>query len=154
MLLNIKYKGRSKILKRLVWAVNHLSHTAGGNMHTDTYDVNNNGIVDNAEKVNGHSVNKDVPADAVFTDTVYDDTAISGQVRANANNILLLMDAVFNQDVYWLVDSEGNQIVDSEGYPIYTAQYVSRLNEIVEAIQELQSRKYLYWDEEQEGGSS
>lgn len=36
-----------------------------------TYDVNNNGIVDNAEKVNNHIVEKDVPANAVFTDTTY-----------------------------------------------------------------------------------
>nr|DAU31780.1 MAG TPA: hypothetical protein [Caudoviricetes sp.] len=33
------------------------------------YDTNNNGIVDNAEKVNNHTVLKDVPANAQFTDT-------------------------------------------------------------------------------------
>ena len=40
-------------------------------MRTEVYDVNQNGIVDNAEKVNNHTVNSDVPADAVFTDTTY-----------------------------------------------------------------------------------
>lgn len=42
-----------------------------GDMRTEVYDVNQNGIVDDAEKVNGHTVAKDVPADAVFTDTTY-----------------------------------------------------------------------------------
>ena len=127
MQLHIQYNGRSKILKRLVWAVNYLSNYAGGDMHTDVYDINKNGIVDDAEKVNGHSVYKDVPSDAVFTDTVYDDTTIRGQVRANMNNIELLMNALFNQDVHWLVDADGNQIIDSNGNPIYTAKYSSQL---------------------------
>jgi hypothetical protein len=150
MQLHIQYNGRSKILKRLVWAVNYLSNYAGGDMHTDVYDINKNGIVDDAEKVNGHSVYKDVPSDAVFTDTVYDDTTIRGQVRANMNNIELLMNALFNQNTYWLIDSDGNQIIDSNGYPIYTAQYTSKLDELVQAITELQSRKYLYWGEPQQ----
>lgn len=121
-----------------------------GDMHTDVYDINKNGIVDDAEKVNGHSVYKDVPSDAVFTDTVYDDTTIRGQVRANMNNIELLMNALFNQNTHWLIDSDGNQIIDSNGYPIYTAQYTSKLDELVQAITELQSRKYLYWGEPQQ----
>lgn len=150
MQLHIQYNGRSKILKRLVWAVNYLSNYAGGDMHTDVYDINKNGIVDDAEKVNGHSVYKDVPSDAVFTDTVYDDTTIRGQVRANMNNIELLMNALFNQNTHWLIDSDGNQIIDSNGYPIYTAQYTSKLDELVQAVQELQSRKYLYWGEPQQ----
>lgn len=153
MLLHIQYNGRSKILKRLVWAVNYLSNYAGGDMSTETYDINKNGIVDNAEKVNGHSVYKDVPSDALFTDTVYDDSVIRGQVRANKNNIELLMNALFNQNTHWLIDSSENQIVDSNGYPIYTAQYTSKIDELVQAITELQSRKYLYWDgPQQEGG--
>lgn len=42
-----------------------------GDMRTEVYDINHNGIVDDAEKVNGHTVGTDVPADAVFTDTTY-----------------------------------------------------------------------------------
>ena len=42
-----------------------------GDMRTEVYDINHNGIVDDAEKVNGHTVGVDVPADAVFTDTTY-----------------------------------------------------------------------------------
>lgn len=53
-----------------------------GDMKKSVYDTDNNGIVDNAEKVNNHTVAKDVPANAVFTDTVYDDTALSGRVTA------------------------------------------------------------------------
>ncbi|WP_206460481.1 hypothetical protein [Anaerovorax sp. IOR16] len=41
-----------------------------GDMSKSIYDKNNNGIVDNAEKVNGHTVEVDVPADAKFTDTI------------------------------------------------------------------------------------
>lgn len=35
------------------------------------YDTNNSGIVDNAEKVNNHTVQTDVPSGAKFTDTTY-----------------------------------------------------------------------------------
>lgn len=42
-----------------------------GDMLKATYDTNDNGVVDNAEKVNNHTVETDVPADAVFTDTTY-----------------------------------------------------------------------------------
>jgi hypothetical protein len=42
-----------------------------GDMRTEVYDKDQNGIVDDAEKVNGHTVGIDVPANAVFTDTTY-----------------------------------------------------------------------------------
>ena len=42
-----------------------------GDMRTEVYDINQNGVVDDAEKVNGHTVGTDVPANAVFTDTTY-----------------------------------------------------------------------------------
>lgn len=35
------------------------------------YDSNNSGTVDNAKKVNGKTVESDVPANAKFTDTTY-----------------------------------------------------------------------------------
>ena len=56
-----------------------------GDMLTDVYDQNKNGIVDNAEKVNNHTVEKDVPANAVFTDTVYDDTEVRSLINAKPN---------------------------------------------------------------------
>ena len=42
-----------------------------GDMEKSVYDTDNDGIVDNAEKVNGFNVGCDVPSDAVFTDTTY-----------------------------------------------------------------------------------
>ena len=42
-----------------------------GDMLKATYDTNDNGVVDNAEKVNNHTVQSDVPANAKFTDTTY-----------------------------------------------------------------------------------
>lgn len=42
-----------------------------GDMKKTTYDADENGIVDNAEKVNGHTVESDVPSGAKFTDTTY-----------------------------------------------------------------------------------
>lgn len=45
-----------------------------GDMLKATYDKNENGIVDNAEKVNGHIIESDVPEDAKFTDTTSDET--------------------------------------------------------------------------------
>ena len=42
-----------------------------GDMVKSVYDINDNGIVDNAERVNNHTVESDVPSNAVFTDTTY-----------------------------------------------------------------------------------
>lgn len=42
-----------------------------GDMLKIDYDTNENGIVDNAEKVNGFTVEINVPANAKFTDTIY-----------------------------------------------------------------------------------
>lgn len=42
-----------------------------GDMQKSVYDADNDGIVDNAKKVNGHTVQKDVPANADFNNTTY-----------------------------------------------------------------------------------
>jgi hypothetical protein len=42
-----------------------------GDMLKSEYDKNGNGIVDNAERVNGFTVETNVPANAKFTDTTY-----------------------------------------------------------------------------------
>lgn len=52
------------------------------NMKKSIYDINSNGIVDNAEKVNNHTVESDVPVNAIFTDTTYD-------LATNSNNGLM-----------------------------------------------------------------
>ena len=59
------------------------STALGAKMDRATYDADNDGIVDNAEKVNNHTVHSDVPPNAVFTDTVYDDT----EIRTNMGNL-------------------------------------------------------------------
>ena len=45
--------------------------SGAGDMVKATYDTNNSGVVDNAEKVNGLTVLTAVPSGAVFTDTIY-----------------------------------------------------------------------------------
>ena len=45
-----------------------------GDMLASIYDTNNNGIVDNAEKVNGFTIETAVPSGAKFTDTIVDIT--------------------------------------------------------------------------------
>ena len=49
-----------------------VASAGGGDMLKSVYDKNGNGIVDNAEKVGGYTVAKNVPEDAVFTDTTYE----------------------------------------------------------------------------------
>lgn len=49
-----------------------VGNAGGGDMLKSVYDTNGNGIVDNAEKVNGRTVETDVPANAAFTDTTYE----------------------------------------------------------------------------------
>ena len=49
-----------------------LANLGYGDMLRSVYDTDNSGIVDNAKKVNGFTVKRDVPADAKFTDTIVD----------------------------------------------------------------------------------
>jgi len=49
--------------------VDSLLGADGNFMKKSVYDMNDSGVVDNAEKVNGKTVESDVPANAVFTDT-------------------------------------------------------------------------------------
>jgi hypothetical protein len=62
----------------------------GGDMLKSVYDTDNDGKVDsaeNADTVGGHTVAKDVPADAKFTDTVYDDTEIRGDIADKVDKV-------------------------------------------------------------------
>lgn len=68
-------------------AKNGLDGTGSGDMSKSVYDTNNDGIVDNAETVNGHTVEKDVPENAQFTDTTnYEQFTNKPQI----NNVELL----------------------------------------------------------------
>ena len=57
-----------------------IKSTADGAMAKSVYDADGDGVVDNAKKVDGHTVSKDLPADAKLTDTVYDDTDIKKSI--------------------------------------------------------------------------
>ena len=65
-----------------------IADAGGGDMLKSVYDTNNSGVVDDAEKVNNLTVETAVPPGAVFTDTIYDDTAIRADVDANTAAIL------------------------------------------------------------------
>lgn len=72
---NNKLSGVASQLNEVVTDIQNLQDLIGtlgqGDMAKSVYDKDGNGTVDNAEKVNGHTVNADVPAGAKFTDTVY-----------------------------------------------------------------------------------
>ena len=59
--------------------------SVNGKMDKSVYDTNSNGIVDNAEKVNNLTVETAVPQNAVFTDTVYDDTEVRTLISQKLN---------------------------------------------------------------------
>ena len=68
--------------------------SSSGDMQKDVYDRNNDGIVDNAEKVNGHTVDSDVPADAKFTDTVYDDQELREYVDNTIGDVETILETI------------------------------------------------------------
>ncbi|MCH3999354.1 MAG: hypothetical protein LKF15_03050 [Lachnospiraceae bacterium] len=78
----IQYGGVHKVIQRLCEAVNQLIDNT---KEFSQFDADGDGVVDNAAKVNGHTVACDVPADAVFTDTAYDDSELKTAVKANTD---------------------------------------------------------------------
>ena len=76
--INLNVGGSNSVDLKLVTSNNsiRLSFNVQADMYRSVYDTNKNGIVDNAEKVNNHTVETDVPSGAIFTDTVYDDTDV------------------------------------------------------------------------------
>lgn len=80
-----------------------IKSTADGAMTRSVYDADGDNIVDNAEKVNSHTVESDVPSGAVFTDTVYDDTDIKKEISD-------LSSATMKTIVY---DTDGDGTVDN-----------------------------------------
>ena len=65
-----------------------LDGKGAGDMNKSVYDKDNDGIVDNSKTVNGHTVESNVPANAQFTDTIYDDSYIKENIQTNATNIV------------------------------------------------------------------
>ena len=82
-----------------------------GGMLKTVYDTNNNGIVDNAERVNNHSVNSDVPFNAIFTDT----TVATNLTMANGNSIELTIDNI-SQNLNNIDQSISSLAKDDDGY--------------------------------------
>lgn len=65
----------------------------------------------NADTVNNHTVGTDVPTNALFTDTVYDDTEIDNRVKKNTDDISQLFD----------ITKDGETITGSSSYTIENA---------------------------------
>lgn len=65
---------------------NSISDMGGGDMMKAIYDSNGDGVVDNAAKVNGHTVNADVPSGAKFTDTTYSEATTSAAGLQSASD--------------------------------------------------------------------
>jgi hypothetical protein len=59
-------------------------------MLKSVYDRDNNGIVDNATRVNNHTVQSNVPANAQFTDT----TDASGIRMANGQTVEQIINSI------------------------------------------------------------
>lgn len=108
-----------------------------GDMNTSVYDTNVNGIVDNAEKVNNHTVNSDVPADAVFTDTTYTNvsefTNDAGYLTSETDPIYSASAAsgITSTDISnWNNKSDfSGSYNDLTNKPIYDASYVADAEE-------------------------
>ena len=60
------------VLQKVAGGAQWSSESGSGFMRKDIYDINDNGIVDNAEKVDGHTVARNVLADE-YTNTQIDD---------------------------------------------------------------------------------
>lgn len=70
----------------------------------------------NADTVNNHTVGTDVPTNALFTDTVYDDTEIDNRVKKNTDDISQLFDITKGGEI---VNSESSYtLTNAADYPI------------------------------------
>ena len=94
----------------------YIINGSSGDMTKAIYDTNNNGIVDNAELVSGFSVGCNVPANAVFTDTIYDDTALTGRVSTLENAGYITRSVSDLANYYLKNETYTKQEVDNAGY--------------------------------------
>ena len=92
----------------------------GGDMAKSVYDTTNTGVVDNSELVNGLTVETAVPALAVFTDTVYDDTVLTAAVGLNTakeTNVTTDLSTTTTATTNTVVSSDGTDAVLSAATP-------------------------------------
>ena len=149
-------EGNITSLGTAVETINNTSLPA--KMDKSVYDSNGDGVVDNAKKVNNHTVEKDVPSNAVFTDTVYDDTELRNKIGdmgeletedkqslvGAVNEVYDKIDdlIVANQELeefhgsQTILDSNGDPILDSSSARVLDTSYgatgvVNTLNNIV-----------------------
>ena len=149
-------EGNITSLGTAVETINNTSLPA--KMDKSVYDSNGDGVVDNSKKVNNHTVEKDVPSNAVFTDTVYDDTELRNKIGdmgeletedkqslvGAVNEVYDKIDdlVVANQELeefhgsQTILDSNGDPILDSSSARILDTSYgatgvVNTLNNIV-----------------------
>ena len=134
----ITYNGESKILIALCNSINeiidNLGNAGDGDMKKSVYDTNGDGLVDNAEKVNNHSVNANVPEDAKFTDsnttytlgksdgkiTLTESNGLKQEVDVPSTMTLEWLKAMVYTNNFWalLRDEMGNPVVDENGNSI------------------------------------
>ncbi len=90
-----------------VWKNEAIS--GSGDMLKSTYDANNSGVVDNAEKVNSLTVETAVPSGAVFTDTIYTHPTTSGNKHIPSGGTVgqILVNSA-NGTVEWQDNSGGS----------------------------------------------
>jgi len=69
-----------------VATMDDISASGGGDMAKATYDSNDNGVVDNSERVGGNTVLTPVPTGALFTDTIYNDTTINNKIDTHKSD--------------------------------------------------------------------
>lgn len=67
--------------KTLPLAINELKSKSDSTDENVQKLVDGTSIAGEAKKVNGHTVESDVPANAIFTDTIYDDSVIKKDIE-------------------------------------------------------------------------
>jgi hypothetical protein len=99
---------QGKILKALIDAGGGGGGT--GDMTKAVYDINNNGIVDDSEKVNGLTVETAVPSGALFTDTIYTLPVASTTIGGVKSGTDITVDGSGNVSV---VDDSHNHVISN-----------------------------------------
>jgi hypothetical protein len=84
-----------------------------GDMRKEVYDTNNSGTVDNAELVNGHTVESDVPDGAVFTDTTYTEATGEKAGLLSASDKSKLDSLEFDEEI---TENSGNLVTSGAVY--------------------------------------
>lgn len=100
-----------------------------GDMLKSEYDSDGDGVVDNAEKVNNHTVEEDVPAGAKFTDTIYLHPTSDGNLHVPAtgttNNGKVLKAGATAGSLAWETDNDTITTINGKTGAITKADIVA-----------------------------